>query len=383
VITDLADLKPGANEYNIAAWEVRNFPDRWFFLAGQVLRGGPPSVKSQDETLARFFALSNQIEALESRASDASQRGGAEDEGLATELAALIEERDRIENQAEATIESRVSEIAEEQGLDSSFLLFKMPWPPVDAEFTNAPRMLATSPRDRIELRSSTLLREDLDLASIEAIEADAGIQDNVAALAFPIGGLGAYPTLIEYPESYERAVEVVAHEWMHNHLFFRPLGFNYYRNTDVRTINETVADLVGREIARLVVERWPIGSPQPGEPMPPAASSVDLRAELRSLRGEVDALLAAGQIEQAEALMETRRQELAAQGHYFRKINQAYFAYLNLYAGEAGSPAAVNPIGPKVDELRRRTGSLARFVQVIGDVTSSAELDQVLAQYE
>jgi len=382
-ITELAHLTPGPNEYNIAAWEVRNFPDRWLFLARQALRGGPPSVASQNTTLTRFFELTNQIDALEARVSDASQRGGAEDEALAAELSTLLEERDRIENQAEATIESRVAEVAEEQGLDSSFLLFDAAWPPVDAEFTNAPRMLATSPRDRIELRSSTLLREDLDLTEIEAIEAEVTAEDDVAALAFPIGGLGAYPTLIEYPDSYEHAVEVIAHEWMHNHLFFRPLGFNYYRDNDVRTINETVADLVGREIARLVVERWPTGAPAPATPTPPAASGIDLRAELRFLRGEVDALLAAGQVEQAEGLMEARRQELAAQGHYIRKINQAYFAYLNLYAGEAGSPAAVNPIGPKVDELRRRAGTLDRFVRIVGDVTNTAELDEALARLQ
>ena len=227
-ITELAALKPGPNEYNIAAWEVRNFPDRWLFLAGQALRGGPPSVESQDATLSRFFELTNQIDALDARVSDASQRGGAESEALAAELAALLEERDRIENQAEATIEARVTEIIEEQGLDSSFFVFDTAWPPVDAEFTNAPRMLATSPRDRIELRSSTLLRDDLDLGEVEAIEAEVAADENLAALAFPIGGLGAYPTLIEYPDSYERAVDVIVHEWMHNHLFFRPLGFNY-----------------------------------------------------------------------------------------------------------------------------------------------------------
>src|SRR5687768_17998249 len=33
-ITELASLTPGPNEYNLAAWEVRNFPDRWLFLAG-------------------------------------------------------------------------------------------------------------------------------------------------------------------------------------------------------------------------------------------------------------------------------------------------------------------------------------------------------------
>ena len=76
---------------------------------------------------------------------------------------------------------------------------------------------------------------------------------------------------------------------------------------------------------------------------------------------------------------MEERRQELADAGYFIRKINQAYFAYLNLYAGEDGSAAATNPIGPKIDELRQRTGTLRQFVDVIGDVTSVEELDAAL----
>jgi hypothetical protein len=78
---------------------------------------------------------------------------------------------------------------------------------------------------------------------------------------------------------------------------------------------------------------------------------------------------------------MEQRRQELAAKGFRIRKINQAYFAFLNLYAGAAGNPVATNPIGPKVDEVRKKTPSLKAFVDVIGEVTSVQELDAALAR--
>ena len=88
---------------------------------------------------------------------------------------------------------------------------------------------------------------------------------------------------------------------------------------------------------------------------------------------------MAQDKIDEAEALMEQRRQELSAMGVTLRKLNQAYFAFVNLYAGEAGQPAATNPIGPKVDELRRRAGSLERFVRIIGGVTSAEELDREL----
>ena len=190
----------------------------------------------------------------------------------------------------------------------------------------------------------------------------------------------------MDYAGSYREALEAVAHEWTHNYLSFRPLGINYYDSAALRSINETVADLVGHELAGIVVNRWPLPTPSSDAPAslpqrPRAdAERVDAGAELRKLRVEVDELLAAGQIDTAEALMEQRRQELVGRGVYIRKINQAYFAFTNLYGGAAGSPGATSPIGPKIDELRRRSGSLRSFVRIVGGVTSVAKLDRALA---
>ena len=378
-VNAVAGLKPGPNEYNIGAWEVRSFPNKWLFLAGELFRGSP-SEADQDATLRRFFELNARIDGLSNENSDTLSRGLLVDSSAADELNALLEEREALENQVEATLESRLSQVIQGEGLTRD-VLFDVVWPPVDAEFTEAPRALARSPRDRIELLGSTLLEEGLTLAEAEAIEAEA-LEEDISALSFGTAGIGAYPTIIDQPEDYRRALEVIAHEWMHNYLFFRPLGFNYYNNNDLRTINETVADLAGRELAVQVMERWPLDDPPAPAPAPsaaPAQPSLDLRAELRKLRGEVDVHLADGRVEEAEALMEERRQELADAGYFIRKINQAYFAYLNLYAGEDGSAAATNPIGPKIDELRQRTGTLRQFVDVIGDVTSVEELDAAL----
>ena len=377
-VNAVAGLTPGPDEYNVGAWEVRNFPGKWLFLAGELLRGAP-SEAEQDATLRRFFELNARIEALGNENSDATSRGQAVDSDVTAELDALSRERDSIENQVEATIEARLTEVIEDEGLTRDLLL-DVVWPPVDAEFTEAPRALARSPRDRIELLSSTLLQEDLTLTEAEAIEEDVARSEDVSALSFSTAGVGAYPTIVDYPEDYRHALEVIAHEWMHNYLFFRPLGFNYYDNNDLRTINETVADLVGRELAARVIERWPIDPPAQDSPAAvPLPGRLDLRAELGALRGEVDVLLAEGKIEEAEARMEQRRQELTDEGYFIRKINQAYFAYLNLYAGEAGSAAATNPIGPKIDALRSLSASLRQFVDIVGNVTSVEELDRVL----
>jgi hypothetical protein len=378
-ITSAFGLRPGPNEYNLGAWEIRHIPGKWLFLAGEFLRGAPPRA-SQDAHLQRFFQLDREIEAMQRTTSDLEQRGEAVPSSDIERVERLMHERDNIENQVEATLEGRLTSVAEDLGLTRSFL--GIVWPPVDFEFTDAPRTLVTSPRDHIELRSASLLREDLTLADLEALEMRTEESQGVSALAISVGGIGAYPAIVDYPSDYRGALQITAHEWTHHYLFFRPLGFNYYANNDLRTINETVADLVGAELALAVLQRWPLTElPTPSDASAPATTPIDLGAELRSLRQEVDRLLAAGEIEAAEALMEKKRQEFVDAGYHFRKLNQAYFAFTNLYAGESGSSSAVSPIGPKVDELRRRSKSLSDFLNKVGSVTSVADLDRLLTE--
>lgn len=391
VLNSRLALRPGPNEFNIVAWELRHFPGKWLFMAGELLRGSM-SEEQQDAYLRRFFELNREIRELESQLSDVAQRNEAANPEDQAHLDDLLDERDRIQNQVEYTLESRIATVLREEGLTRDFGV-ELLWPPVDTRFASSPRVLATSPRERIELTSSRLLREDLTLEEAEHIERETEAERGVSALSFATGGIGAYPTIVEYPMDYYRAVEVVAHEWMHNYLFFRPLGFHYYSSNDLRTMNETVADLVGNEIAVIVVERWPI-EPPPPEPTPtpappdpddeapeePEEPRLDLREELVALRGAVDELLAQGRIGEAEARMEEKRRELAEHGYRIRRINQAYFAYLNLYAGADGSAAATNPLGPKIDELRRLSPSLSHFVDIAGSLTSPEQLDEALA---
>jgi hypothetical protein len=96
----------------------------------------------------------------------------------------------------------------------------------------------------------------------------------------------------------------------------------------------------------------------------------------MRALRLEVDALLAEGRVEDAERLMEERRQEFVGNGYYIRRINQAYFAFHGSYAD---TPASSDPIGPKMAALRLRSRSLKEFLEEAREITSEAELDVAL----
>jgi hypothetical protein len=374
--------RPGPNEYNVHAWEVRNFANKWLFHVGQGIHGRP-TAEEQDLILVWFFETVREVDALERRVSDA-ERLGTPDSALQADLEQKLRERERLARQAAATIEARISAVAAEEGLTLGLpIVGGLVWPPVNIEFTSSPRTLVTSPRDRIELTGSTLLREGLTVAEIEEIESRREQRDGVSTLAFPTSGVGTYPAIVTYTTDYRRAVDVAAHEWMHNYLFFKPLGIRYYRSNDLRTMNEVVADIVGREVSEAVHARWPL----PGQPAPAPPETrpegVDLDAELRQLRLEVDGLLADGLIEDAEVLMEERRVELASRGVYIRKINQAFFAFTNLYAGEAGSPGAVNPIGPMLDELRRRSTSLGEFIRLVEGFTSVEDVERALAATE
>jgi hypothetical protein len=179
---------------------------------------------------------------------------------------------------------------------------------------------------------------------------------------------------------------EVIAHEWTHNFLTLRPLGINYGTSAELRTINETVASLSGKELGRLLLENYyPAYVPaeekpeekQTASPQPkPDPNAFDFRAEMRITRVEVDRLLAQGEVEAAEQYMETRREFFWDQGYLIRKLNQAYFAFYGAYNDEPGGGASgVDPIGPAVTAYRDHFDSLADFLNAISWINSFDDL--------
>ena len=81
--------------------------------------------------------------------------------------------------------------------------------------------------------------------------------------------------------------------------------------------------------------------------------------------------------MEEAEALMERRRQELARAGIFYRRINQAFFAARSFYADTG---ASIDPLGPKLERLRASSSSLEDFLTGAAELTGEADLDRALA---
>jgi len=309
---------------------------------------------------------------------------GVASRDLQSELAQKRKNLRQLQHVAEAIIQDQVETILVEEG----FSLLGQAWPPVMIHMTPLPSLLVVSPRDRIDRLHGFSLEHGLATPAMEAMETAIFDRLDRSALVVPIGGMGTYPAMIMEDASVNWLAEVTAHEWSHHWLGLHPLGLNY-GDPRVRVINETVASLVDREIADLVIARYypefmvppPVIEPPP---VPATESDVvdapppfDFRAEMEETRIVVDGLLAEGKIEQAEAYMEARRRFFVANGYTIRKLNQAYFAFYGAYAAEPGATGA-DPIGPMLREIRAGSPTLRLFMERVARIGSFEELQEV-----
>lgn len=283
---------------------------------------------------------------------------------------------------AEAILEEQVASIL----MDEGFGPLGQVLPPVMMHFTPLPQLLVVSPRDRIERIRQANLTHGLNAAEQETIEDQIDAAFDVSSLITGIGGLSAYPSMLLESSCVNWVTEVTAHEWTHHYLTPRPLGWHYLSSGETRTINETVASIVGRQVGRQVVASYyPEYLPPELEAQPEGDDQVqseppafDFRMEMRETRLRVDELLAEGKIDEAEAYMERRRRVFVEQGYAIRKLNQAYFAFHGAYADQPGA-AGDDPTGPAVREVFRRSPDLFTFVNRLARVTTLEELEEVL----
>lgn len=372
--------------FNLALWEVSA-------LAGKLRDLGADPAGHLDDATARQFVLDyvatarriGELEEAIARARGNPQQPHA-DGAIAAwqgELEALRGRQAQRRAAVEAILERQTATVLAEEGLTTLGLV----WPPLKFHFSEPPLYLIVSPRQVIALRKGVHLRAGLTLSEREEIEAAV---DNAlpayVSLVEDIGGFGAYPTMVIDNASLSWILDTIAHEWTHNVLAFRPLGWHYFDSNDTVTLNETVASIVGEEIGARVLERYyPQEVPSPRPPVSErrplnipglAPPRFDFNREMRRTRLRVDELLAAGRMAEAEAFMEAQRQRFIAEGYALRKLNQAYFAFHGSYAT---APSAVDPIGPKMTRLRQASPSLRAFLDTVAQFTRVEDLDRAL----
>ena len=280
---------------------------------------------------------------------------------------------------AEGIMETQLSSISAKAGLT----LGGQPLPPISYHISPIPSSLIVSPRNVIRQDANISLKTDLTTDQKIALENKVDKALNVSSLVVPIGGIGIYPTMVMQTTDLNWLAEVVAHEWTHNYLAFRPLGINYDTSPALRTMNETAASISGKELGRMVISQYyPEFLPPPENETPPPAPKAtnqpepfNFNHEMHLTRIHVDQLLAEGKIDEAEAYMEQQRVFFWEHGYHIRKLNQAYFAFYGAYADEPQGAAGEDPIGNAVRLLRAQSATLADFLNRISWMWSSQQL--------
>lgn len=336
-----------------------------------------------------YFDLLRQIHDLENRI---RQQYATLTNPALTEAVAPMEEELAVLRRQQATWQPLVEAVLEEQVTtiltDEGFAPVGALLPPVRFQSTQMPLYLVVSPRDEIVTKHGTMLRADIPLEDQVALEEAIDQALDVSSLVEGVGGLGIYPTMIVESSWLPWIVDTIAHEWSHNYLFLRPLGWHYADSGQLTTINETVAYIFGREVGQKLLARYyPELVPRRikrrhnigWEPPPKDPAAFDFGREMRKTRLRVDELLAEGKVKEAEAYMKARRRIFVENGYrHLRKLNQAYFAFHGSYAIGAG---AVDPIGPLLKRLRLRHDSLKSFIDVVQDITTYDDLERILAE--
>lgn len=365
-------------------YEIRTILEKLPSLGGA--KG--PAGEDMVEEVRGYFTLVAEIDRLNSAIQEARARGGSTDEiaPLEEEQEAWEGERQRSEDLVEGILRWQVEESLIDEGIAFDLpLLGSQVFPPVEFEFQGSPLLLVLSRRERIETLERISLVPTLRLAQVEELERRTD-ELGVSSLVVPTGGMGSYPPIIPETSPLPSVIGGVIHEWVHNYLYFYPLGQHYSHSQELITMNETIASLVEEELSLLLEKRYyPEIYAQRMEASREAeerveAGEFDFNAFMRETRLKVDELLAAGKVEEAETYMEERRKRLVEKGYYIRKLNQAYFAFHGSYAT---APTSVSPIGGQMKELRKRSPSLAHFLRTVAQMKSYQELLDALAGYE
>ncbi len=370
----------GQYAYDLLGWEAEALAQK--VRDGLQVPAAAAGDASGSGAVRRYFDQMLELARLDARITRIySQRAQTDpsSEVVETEQRRLQLRREHAELRpaAEWQLQQQTAEAIRATGLSAGAIV----WPPVRLRFSESPDAVVLSPRPLISYIRGIHLTPGLPLSEIERIEAEVDRETGLSTLVEGTGGFSTYPTMIvEYP-ALDWVLETIAHEWGHTYLVFFPLGWHYFDNSDLRTLNETAVSIIGEELAaQVIATHYPdtlavesAGERQERGDLPEA---FDYYRTMRQTRLEVDRLLREGNVAGAEAFMESQRELFVSHGYALRKLNQAYFAFHGSYAA---GPGATDPIGAKLRSLRANSVDLAHFVAQVRGLRSVEDLDRLL----
>ncbi|HEX2696462.1 MAG TPA: hypothetical protein VHM28_02065, partial [Anaerolineales bacterium] len=163
---------------------------------------------------------------------------------IRAELDNLYKKQSDLAPIAEAILQGQVAQVAADWGLTT----LGQPIPTILYHSTPVPDALIVSKRESVAEIANISITPGFTVDQQAALEdrVDKGL--DVSSLVVPIGGIGVYPTMIMRTTDLNWLTSTIAHEWTHNYLTLRPLGMLYDKSDQLRTMNETTANIVGGE---------------------------------------------------------------------------------------------------------------------------------------
>ncbi len=361
--------------FSVAAWELAHLPPR----IGGWINPADDAEARDTAPVELYFDLGRQLRAAEYHLARVCA-GAASGDAASLEEAIddIMRQRTALAPEVTAVIEAQITAVLLDLGMGNDHRSLT---PPPGFVMEAPPGLLIVSPRESIRTLETITLKQQIGDPDREAIEAQVDAL-GVVSLVLDLGGIGTtYPAFVTDRGGLAFTVATALEEWLHQYLVFKPLGQRYAayllglnRDHDVATLNETFAGIVSEEIRDLVLARFYGGRAAPA-PRDPAAFDFD--AAMRQTRRTVDTMLAAGEVDRAEAYMFQRRDYLEAQGYYLRKLNQAYFAFHGRYAD---APSSVDPLGDELRAFRAEFGEISEFIAVVAALQSRDELHRLMA---
>ena len=369
--------------FSLVGWEAANFFDKWFHLAVAALPGSDPDREERLAILDDYLQVTRRASREEARLErpylgGSTATGGAErrQELSRDYLDELLAEKRRLRPTAEETMEAEMSAVLLDEGFGSRFGII---FPPVDIAFQPPPTLLVVSRRDHIQLVDAVLLQPDIPGFERGEIEQEMLERYDLSALVDNLAGLSTYPTLVSDFGQLRSICRTAAHEWLHAYMFIRPLGQNFRASEEMFTLNETVADIAGRELGDKTFERMGGDLEESALRYMPVEEAYPFFTQtLRETRERAGELLDEGKVEEAEEYMKQQWWKLRLHGFGIRKLNQAFFAFRGRYAE---GPASISPIGEQVRQARAKYTDVVSFLDAVSGVSRYSEFLELLEE--
>jgi hypothetical protein len=342
------------------------------------------SISDQRDLIFDYLQLKDEINQLESQLraiiADPHQEDRDEREAqVRAELDQKDAQRENLVPFVEQVLQSQLNHALVELDMSLAGQLI----PPVLFQSEPNSYTLIVSPREEIRQEANIMLIRGLSLDEIISLENAIENELDLSALVVGIGGVGLYPSMIIETSNLDWLIHVTSHEWTHNYLTLRPLGMHYGASPELKTINETIADLSADEIQSKTFELYypeylpeeevlqppPPNEPETGKEVPAQdPPPFDFRAEMHITRLEVDRLLAEGRVNEAMEYMEERRIFFWENGYQIRRLNQAYFAFHGSYAADPGGAASEEGVdlGQELRDLKSTISSYQEFMRLV-----------------